>query len=99
MDELFQIGVTRFVWDAEKAANNLEKHGVTFETAAEVLLDPLVHLQDATSGDEGRLSAIGATYDREVLYVVHIEVHYDLVRIISARLATKREVTQYEDHE
>lgn len=99
VDELFQIGVTRFVWDADKAVSNAEKHGVTFETAAEVLLDPLVRLEDATSGDEERLAAIGVTLNREVLYVIHIEIHYDLVRIISARLATKREVTQYEDHE
>ncbi len=99
MDELHQLGVLRFVWDADKALSNFAKHGVTFETASVVLFDPLVQLRDATSTDEVRLAAIGVTHNREILYVVHIELHYDLVRIISARRATKQEVAQYENNE
>ena len=42
MDLTFSYQGQRFVWNSEKAASNLAKHGVAFEKACEALLDPLV---------------------------------------------------------
>ncbi|MGH9426661.1 MAG: BrnT family toxin, partial [Terriglobia bacterium] len=48
MDEHHHIGGSDFVWDAEKAARNYRKHGIRFDDAATVFLDPLFVLTDAS---------------------------------------------------
>jgi uncharacterized DUF497 family protein len=52
---------------------------------------------DATDGEELRTAVIGMSRARDLLYVVHVEREEELVRIISAREATKRERKIYED--
>ncbi|AFL90205.1 hypothetical protein Terro_3997 [Terriglobus roseus DSM 18391] len=89
----------RFVWDADKAFANVTKHGLSFEKACEVFFDPLMQLWDASPNDDSRLAAVGATMDREVLFVVHVDVEDTLVRIISARHATRTERERYEEHQ
>lgn len=90
-------------WDPAKALSNLAKHGVSFEQAATVLLDPLaLSVFDAAhSQDEERWFTLGTASDGKLLAVSHtyqanspLEVK---VRIISAREATRRERQQYED--
>jgi uncharacterized DUF497 family protein len=90
-------------WDISKAQSNVAKHGVSFEQAATVLLDPLAltvfdaeHSQIeerwftlGTSGD-GRLLAVAHTYHAASSLQVK-------VRIISARETTRRERQQYQD--
>lgn len=87
----------RFEWDPEKALTNLEKHGVSFEEAATAFGDPL----SATIGDpdhsqeEDRYILLGETYQGRLVVVVHTD-REETVRIISARLATRRERKSYE---
>lgn len=59
MDQHHRIGGSDFVWDADKAAANLRKHGIRFEDAATVFMDPLFVLIDASRNDEARDAVIG----------------------------------------
>ena len=91
-----------FEWDASKAASNQRKHGISFELAATVFLDPLmVSIPDEEHGEtEERWITMGKTENSKLLLVVHtyMEVSDNAanVRIISARPATKHEQRQYE---
>jgi uncharacterized protein len=84
-----------FEWDPKKAATNLAKHGVAFEVAKEVFLDPaaLVEIDDTSPGEE-RWRIIGLAGSK-VLFVVYAEQDNDVIRIISARKAIKREERAY----
>jgi uncharacterized DUF497 family protein len=62
-----------------------------------VLRDPFVHLVDATPEDEARDAALGLTEDWTLLFVVHAVGENDIIRIISARRATRAERRLYED--
>lgn len=88
----------RFDWDPDKAKRNLAKHGVSFEEACEPFFDAFVILIDdeAHSQDEDRYIAIGMSSKNRVLFVVHTIRAGDTIWIISARKATRREVTDYE---
>ena len=86
-----------FSWNAEKAALNLSKHGVTFEEASTVFGDPLsVTVFDPDhSEEESRFVIVGQSFEGKLIVVVHSELE-DSIRIISARLATRREREVYE---
>lgn len=92
-----------FDWDPAKAASNIAKHGVSFEDAMSVFLDPLAlsRPDDESGPGEERWITIGQNRDTKLLLVVHThtEATEDLVviRIISARRPTKREARQYEE--
>lgn len=83
-----------FEWDDEKAAINLKKHGVSFQTAALVFYDEnRIEMYDSEhSLEEDRYNTIGIVED--VLFVVYTE-RKDRLRIISARLANKKERSMY----
>jgi uncharacterized DUF497 family protein len=87
----------RFDWDDNKAARNESLHSVTFAEAATVFDDPyfVVLTDDDHSFDELRYWIIGESLQGRILLVVYTESD-DLVRIISAREATPREVRTYE---
>lgn len=88
-------GIT-FVWNEEKAQKNPGKHdGVTFQQAAEAFFDPFIVVVDASRNDEARDAIIGMDRRWNLLYVVHIE-RDDVIRIISARKATRKEREYYE---
>lgn len=84
----------RFEWDDVKAASNLEKHGVSFEEAAQIWDDPNLMVLNAKHIGEKRKLAIGRSYSA-VFSVIHTE-RGDAVRIISARRATQKERATYE---
>lgn len=88
----FQAGELTFEWDAAKAATNKRKHRVSFEEAATAFLDPLSRIFDDPdhSHDGWRLLLVGVSAMSRLLLVVHVE-RGDSMRIVSARLATKRE--------
>lgn len=94
-----------FEWDPEKAKTNRAKHGLTFEQAATVFLDPnQVSIYDETHSDpEERWITLGAASDGLLTVVVHTyrEIEPDTVRIriISARRATRSERQQYQEFE
>ncbi|MEN3333849.1 MAG: uncharacterized protein V7641_3214 [Blastocatellia bacterium] len=87
----------RFEGDANKAAANLAKHGVSFEEAQEVFddEDALVSYDAFHSEDEERFFIIGFS-SRRLLYVVYAECEDDVIRLISARRAVREEQKDYE---
>lgn len=84
-------------WDEEKAARNLEKHGVSFEEAASVFGDPLyIDFYDPDhSSDEHRYLIIGQAATGSLLIVSYTE-RDQAVRLISAREVTSAERRAYE---
>ncbi|HLP91162.1 MAG TPA: BrnT family toxin [Nostocaceae cyanobacterium] len=98
MDVYFVLNGITFVWNAEKARNNPIKHdGVTFEQAAEAFFDPFLKIVDASRNHEERDAIIGMDTHWNLLFVVHIDFEDDVIRIISARKATRKESEYYED--
>lgn len=88
----------RFEWDPEKARRNVAKHGVSFEEAATAFGDPLslTIFDPDHSEDEDRFILLGHTYTGRLVVVVHTD-RGENVRIISARLATRRERKAHEN--
>ncbi len=90
----------RFEWDPSKAANNIRKHGASFDEAVTVFKDPLALVFDDIEHleDEHREIIIGMSALRRMLLVCFVERNEDTVRIISARSATRREIKDYEEN-
>ena len=89
-----------FEWDPEKDRANQARHGVSFEEASELFSGGGDHLEiyDAEhSFDEDRFIAIGTT-SPGVLVVVYTERRDDVIRILSARKATKQEQRRLEEY-
>ena len=98
MDVYFVFNGITFVWNEEKAQTNPSKHdGITFQQAAEAFFDPFLKVVDASRNDEARDAIIGLDTRWNLLFIVHIEFEDDVIRIISARKATRREREYYED--
>ena len=91
-----------FEWEDAKAESNLAKHGVDFMDAMSVLLDSLAmtRFDDEHSDDEERWVSVGRAGNDQLLLMVHTfsatGPNTALVRLISARPATRREREQYE---
>ncbi len=87
-----------FRWDPKKAATNFRKHGVDFHEAATVFSDLLstTFPDSEHSRDEQRFLTIGESASGRLLVVAHTE-DGDTIRLISARRATRRERTFYEE--
>ena len=87
-----------FEWDAEKAAANAHKHGVTFDEACTAFADPLALLvtdPDHSFGEE-RYVVLGMSDQRRLLVVAFVE-RPPRTRLISARQATRHERRIYEE--
>jgi uncharacterized DUF497 family protein len=91
--------VLLFEWDPNKAKENLEIHGISFDEASTVFSDSLslATYDPLHSEEEDRFVLIGNSYRNRPLVVVHTE-RGDYVRLISARKATKKERKQYEEN-
>jgi uncharacterized protein len=97
MNVYFALNGINFVWDDEKARNNPLKHdGITFQQAAEAFFDPFIIIVDASRNEEARDAVIGLDARWNLLFVVHIEREKNVIRIISARRATRQERAEYE---
>ena len=97
MDVYFELNGVTFVWNDEKARINPANHGgVTFPQAAEAFFDPFLVVVDASRNDEARDAVIGLDRRWNLLYVVYIEREQEMIRIISARKATRMERDIYE---
>jgi uncharacterized protein len=85
-----------FVWDQSKHYRNQQKHKISFEEAATVWTDPLALIapDPEHSSNEEREWIIGESYQRQLLVVVYT-MRGEIIRIISARPATKRECQRY----
>lgn len=95
MDIAYRLQGVTFEWDEEKARSNVDKHGVTFEEAAEAFFDPFSQGGDASSRDERRNFLLGYSLTQRLLLVVHTD-RSNRTRIISARQATRAERKLYE---
>lgn len=91
----------RFEWDPDKAAANLRKHGVAFEIAALAFADPFaLTQQDRIEGGEHRWQTLGMVHGVLLLLVAHAirdAADAEVIRIISARPATRPERRRYEE--
>lgn len=90
----------KFEWDKKKAESNLKKHGVSFDEATTVFRDPLAAIFDDEehSDSERREIIIGYSQRNRLLLVSFVERVVNVIRIISARLATKKERKDYEKY-
>jgi len=93
----------QFEWSDEKNKLNIKKHGVSFEEAKEVFLDPLhiSKLDYRFDYFEERWITLGATADETILVVANMffdEDGNEIIRIISARKANQKERSFYEQH-
>ena len=88
----------RFEWDSRKARSNEQKHGVTFEEAQTVFFDEQALLIEdpRLEHEEERFVLLGLSASLRLLVVVHALRHRDVIRIISARKATRLETREYE---
>ena len=88
----------KFEWYPYKAATNLKRHQVSFEEAKSVFYDEFAvqFFDEDHSADEERFLMLGMSSGAKLLVVCHCErEHGEVVRIISARKATKRESALY----
>ena len=88
-----------FEWNPEKESSNVKKHRVSFDEARTIFADPLaITIYDPPhSQDEDRYVSVGESDRRRLLVVVFTD-REDRIRIISARLANRRERKNYEEN-
>ena len=88
----------KFEWDTAKATSNKKKHGVSFEEAQSVFYDEFaVQFFDEDTVSEDRFLMLGFSDEARLLIVCHCERDKgNLIRIISARKATKNESHFYQ---
>lgn len=89
----------RFEWDPAKAAANLKKHGISFEEGRSVFFDELAvqFFDEKSSEAEDRFLMLGLSSEARLLLVCHCERDSgNVIRIFSARKATKNEQKHYQ---
>jgi len=92
----------KFSWDESKNQTNIKKHGISFEEACSVFYDDdaLIISDGAHSQNEERFVMIGFSYKFNLLVVCHYyRQNETIIRIISARKATKKESKEYLNNE
>ena len=87
----------RFDWDERKNNANRTKHGVWFEEAQTVIPIPLTLMATNEHPDGDRMEYLGYSSESQLIYVVTVEQGDEVIRIVSARLATANERTKYEE--
>jgi len=91
--------VVKFEWNPSKAQSNLKKYGVSFEEAKSIFYDELAiqFYDNDNSESEDRFIMLGISNELNILTVCHCERQEgEIIRIISARKATKNERKFYE---
>jgi len=89
----------KFEWDLTKASSNIKKHSVSFEEAKSVFYDELAiqFYQNDNKDGEDRFLMLGLSATHKILMICHCERDSgNIIRIISARKATKNERKFYE---
>jgi uncharacterized DUF497 family protein len=88
----------KFEWSPAKASANLDKHGVSFEEAQSIFYDDFAvqFFDEENSQDEDRFLMLGMSSGARLLIVCHCEREEgDVIRLISARKATRNERQHY----
>ena len=90
----------KFVWDNNKANKNLNKHGISFQEAETVFVDPLARIFDDEwhSRNERREIIIGHSNRNRLIVVCFTEKSEDVIRIFSSRPVTRKERRGYAKH-
>jgi len=87
--------------DRAKSLTNRRKRGISFELAARVFFDPLhVSVQDRIEDGEVRWQTVGQVGGTMIVVVAHAVVEdevVEVIRIVSARPATRKERKRYEE--
>jgi uncharacterized DUF497 family protein len=102
MDKVVNFHLYEFVWDKIKDESNIMKHGVSFARATHIFLDPLAlsQLDKSHSLFEERWLTLGIIDDGRLIVASHTYNELSdsrmLIRLISARFATRRERLYYE---
>jgi uncharacterized DUF497 family protein len=86
--------VYEFQYDSIKSASNKEKHGIDFEEAQNLWIDPDRLVIPARSDDEERFALLARYHDK--VWAVFFTLRNQTIRIIPVRRARKAEVTIYE---
>jgi uncharacterized protein len=87
----------KFEWDESKRISNLEKHGISFEEAKTIFDNPLAVIFDAPYHSIGEIrEIIIGHFSQDQLLVVAFTERSGVIRIVSARLANRREANDYE---
>ena len=86
----------RYQWDRNKAATNLNKHGIDFADAVSVFSDEFAITIFDDRFEEERFVTVGVDIFNRILVVVYT-MRDDEIRLISARKATRKERRQYEE--
>ena len=96
-DEIYEYLGQTFEWNRDKARKNFMQHRVLFTEAATVFFDEKVvyYTDNEHSDDEQRYIVVGRSAGLRTLFVVNV-VRGERVRLISARIATPRERSDYE---
>ena len=92
----------KFEWDESKNQTNIKKHGISFQEASSVFYDDeaLIISDESHSNTEDRFVLIGFSYKFNLLVVCRCyRQNESIIRIISARKATKQERKEYLEHE
>ena len=93
--------IYNFEWNPSKAKSNIKKHGVSFEEAATIFLDPraMTIYDPDHSKTEERWITFGVSKNSRLLVVCHTHSEEDnemaIIRIFSSRKANKNESKQY----
>ena len=72
------------------------KHGIRFDEAVEAFFDPFLRLIDASRNDQARDAVVADDGRGRLLYVVHLVIEADAIRIVSARGASAEERALYD---
>ncbi len=99
MNIRYKTDYSVFEWDSEKCKSNIYKHGIDFKDAVAAFEDSqaLCAYDIDSSVEEDRYILTGRIGNRIIAVVIYTD-RRDRIRIISARLATKRERNIYEEH-
>ncbi|MHB1191965.1 MAG: BrnT family toxin [Longimicrobiales bacterium] len=95
--EPIKLQLPEFEYDVAKSVANLEKHGIDFETAKRIWLDPQRKDGPARSEGEVRWMVVGQVEGKH--WTAFVTYRQDRVRLISARRSRPSEVARYEHHD
>ena len=84
------------IWDPRKANSNQKKHGISFEEAQTVLESDVQLVLEDREHEEPRFVVLGYSKKLNLLVVVYAYWESDVIRIISARKAARKERENYE---
>jgi uncharacterized protein len=100
-DVLYKFHGFKFTWDSDKAQKNIREHdGISFEIAAQAVINDVQVVEELDEGGEQRFGIISFALSEHLatpLFVVVADAGEDAWRIISARKATPEERRRYEE--